>query len=197
MTPASVRPLARPGLDTAEALARLRRFGPNRIDDPHRDGLLDTVRGVFAEPMFLLLVVAAGLYLILGDLGEGLLLGFFALVTVGLVLFQERRSARALDELRALAVPQVQVLRDGLVVRIPSTDLVPDDLYRRVAGRDRARRDAAATATPSRGARILRGVAGTPRRSVLAHLEQCEGRRRPRRATTFDAAQRCGGHAVG
>ena len=129
MTPAPVQPLARPGLDTAEALARLRRFGPNRIDDPHRDGLLDTVRGVFAEPMFLLLIVAAGLYLALGDLGEGLLLGFFALVTVGLVLFQERRSARALDELRALAVPQVQVLRDGLVVRIPSTDLVPGDLF--------------------------------------------------------------------
>jgi P-type Ca2+ transporter type 2C len=128
MTPASTQPSARRGLAGQEALARLRRFGPNRIEDANRSGILDTLRGVLAEPMFLLLIVAAGLYLALGDLGEGLLLGFFALVTVGLVIFQERRSARALRALRALAVPQVQVLRDGRVVRIPSTGLVPGDL---------------------------------------------------------------------
>jgi magnesium-transporting ATPase (P-type) len=129
MTPASTQPSARLGLDSQEALARLRHFGPNRIEDARRGGIFDTLRGVLAEPMFLLLIVAAGLYLALGDLGEGLLLGFFALVTVGLVIFQERRSARALRALRALAVPQVQVLRDGRVVRIPSTDLVPGDWF--------------------------------------------------------------------
>jgi Ca2+-transporting ATPase len=129
MTPVPDKPPARRGLGSAQARARLLQVGPNRIDDPHRDGLLDTLRGVFAEPMFLLLVVAAGLYLVLGDLGEGLLLGFFALVTVGLVIFQERRSAHALAALRGLAVPQVQVVRDGQVVRIASTELVPGDLF--------------------------------------------------------------------
>ena len=120
---------ARAGLDSAEALTRLRHFGANRIDETHGSGIFATIRTVFAEPMFLLLIIAAGLYLVLGDVGEGALLGFFALVTVGLVIFQERRSERSLDALRALAVPQVRALRDGRVVRIPATDLVPGDLF--------------------------------------------------------------------
>jgi Ca2+-transporting ATPase len=129
VTPGAPQPPPRRGLARAEALERLARFGPNRIDDARRNRLVDTLRGVFAEPMFLLLVVAAALYLVIGDLGEGLLLAFFALVTVGLVIFQERRSARALDALRALAVPQVRVLRDGVVASLPATELVPGDLF--------------------------------------------------------------------
>ena len=129
MTADPAAPPARRGLDSAEAVRRLRQFGANRIEDKRGSGIFATIRTVFAEPMFLLLIIAAGLYLVLGDVGEGALLGFFALVTVGLVIFQERRSERSLDALRALAVPQVRALRDGRVVRIPATDLVPGDLF--------------------------------------------------------------------
>lgn len=91
--------------------------------------MLRTLRGVFTEPMFLLLLAAAALYLLLGDLGEGLLLAFFAVVTVGLVVFQERRSEHALAALRVLSAPQVRVLRGGLMARIPARELVPGDFF--------------------------------------------------------------------
>lgn len=117
------------GLSDEEARRRLQQHGPNEIGDRERSGLLDTLRGVATEPMFLLLLVAALIYLVLGDLGEGLLLAFFAVVTVGLVIFQERRSAHALDALRELASPQVRVLRDGQTRRIPARELVPGDLF--------------------------------------------------------------------
>jgi len=106
------------GLSEDEALRRLSTHGPNEIEDRERHGLLSTLRGVATEPMFLLLLAAAAIYLVLGDLGEGLLLAFFAAVTVGLVIFQERRSERALDALRGLASPQVRVVRGGQVHRI-------------------------------------------------------------------------------
>ena len=54
------------GLTTARAREALARTGPNEIQDTERHGLLDTLRSVATEPMFLLLVVAAGLYLLLG-----------------------------------------------------------------------------------------------------------------------------------
>ncbi|HJV59538.1 MAG TPA: HAD-IC family P-type ATPase, partial [Albitalea sp.] len=117
------------GLSSAEARERLQRHGPNAIADRERHGFWRSVGSVFAEPMFLLLAVAAGIYLVLGDLGEGLLLAFFALMTIGLVVLQERRSEHALDALRALAVPQVRVLRDGAVRRIPASELVPGDWF--------------------------------------------------------------------
>jgi P-type Ca2+ transporter type 2C len=125
-----VNPSARTeGLGEEEAARRLAVHGPNEIEDRERHGLLRTLRGVATEPMFLLLLTAAAIYLLLGDLGEGLMLAFFAVVTVGLVIFQERRSEHALDALRALAVPQVRVLRDGRVRRMPARELVPGDFF--------------------------------------------------------------------
>ena len=122
-------PASWPGLDSAEAARRLARHGPNELEDREHRGLGRTLRGIATEPMFLLLLVAAALYLALGDLGEGLLLAFFALITVGLVIFQERRSERALDALRVLAAPQARVRRDGVEQRLPARDLVPGDVF--------------------------------------------------------------------
>jgi Ca2+-transporting ATPase len=124
----SVRPS--PGLSSAEAARRLQRLGPNEIADRDRTSFAATLRAIVTEPMFALLLAAAGVYLALGDLGEGLLLGVFALATIGLVVFQERRSERALDALRELAVPQVRVIRDGVLRRLPARELVPGDAFR-------------------------------------------------------------------
>ena len=128
------------GLSEAQARERLARFGPNTLEGHEKQGLLQTLRSVATEPMFLLLLLAAAVYLVLGDLGEGLLLSFFALLTVGLVILQERRSAHALDALRSLAVPQVRVLRDGHWQRRPASALVPGDLVA-VAEGDRVAAD--------------------------------------------------------
>ncbi len=122
------------GLTDEEALKRLSRVGPNELDDREKHGLLTTLKGIATEPMFLLLLVAAAIYLVLGDLGEGLLLAFFAVVTVGLVIFQERRSEHALDALREMAAPQVRVLRGGRVRRIAARELVPGDIFLLVEG---------------------------------------------------------------
>jgi Ca2+-transporting ATPase len=118
-----------PGLSAQEARDRLARHGPNEIQASERRSWWATLRGIATEPMFVLLVGAAAVYLVLGDLGEGLLLAGFALVTVGLVILQERRSERALDALRELAAPQVRVVRDGRIERIAARELVPGDLF--------------------------------------------------------------------
>jgi Ca2+-transporting ATPase len=80
------------------------------------------------EPMVLLLVGAAALYLALGDLGEGLFLVGGAVAAIGLVIFQEARSERALAALRELAQPNARVIRDGSEREIPARELVPGDI---------------------------------------------------------------------
>ncbi len=124
-SPDTVRPPQ--GLSSAEAAARLAHHGPNVLEAREHRGLGRTVLAVATEPMFGLLLAAAAVYLVLGDLGEGLLLSAFAVLSVGLVVMQERRSERALDALRELAAPQVRVLRDGRLRRLPARDLVPGD----------------------------------------------------------------------
>jgi Ca2+-transporting ATPase len=116
------------GLPTSDARARLKRHGPNTLPAPRGSGwLAQAWRQLVTEPMFLLLLAAAALYLLLGSRAEGALLGGFALITVLLVLVQNQRSRRALNALRALAAPQARVLRDGQAQRVPAAEVVPGD----------------------------------------------------------------------
>src|SRR5688572_809543 len=82
------------GLDEAEARARLTRVGPNILKASNARGILQILRGTLREPMFLFLLAAAGIYLLVGDLGEGVFLIAGAIVSVGLVVIQEARSER-------------------------------------------------------------------------------------------------------
>lgn len=116
------------GLDEDEAQRRLRQHGSNTLQEKRSRSTLDIVRGVLREPMFLLLLAAAGLYLVLGDLGEGLFMMAGAVVTIGLVVLQEARSERALAALSELAEPVARVIRSGIERRIPARDLVSGDL---------------------------------------------------------------------
>lgn len=116
------------GLSSEEAARRLGEHGPNALPEPPRRNAARIALGTLREPMFLLLVAAAGLYLLLGDLGEGLFLAFGAAVSVGLVVLQEARSERALAALRRLSEPLARAIRDGEEVRIPSRALVPGDV---------------------------------------------------------------------
>ncbi|UVF21499.1 cation-translocating P-type ATPase [Microvirga terrae] len=125
---AMVAPAGLTGLDEAEAQHRLARHGPNAVVGTRSRGLIDIVRGILREPMFLLLLAAAGLYLVLGDIGEGLFMTAGAVVTIGLVVLQEARSERALAALRELAEPFARVIRGGTERRVPAREVVPGDL---------------------------------------------------------------------
>ena len=116
------------GLTEAEAEALLASHGPNRIHEPRKRTVPQIARETLREPMFLLLLVAAGLYLVVGDLAEGVFLTGGAILSLGLVVIQEARSERALQALNALAEPQALVIRDGAVRGIAATLLVPGDL---------------------------------------------------------------------
>lgn len=116
------------GLSDQEAKARLERHGPNLVHEPHHRTLVQIGRDTLREPMFLLLVVAAALYLLVGDLAEGIFLSVGALLSLGLVIAQEARSERALRALNSLAEPQAKVIRDGVVRTIRATRLVPGDV---------------------------------------------------------------------
>lgn len=107
------------GLSVADAARRLAEDGPNVLPGGQRRTLLSIVVEAVREPMFLLLLLAAGtLYLVFGDLQEGLTLFGFVLVTLGLTLYQEGKTERAIEALRDLTNPRALVVRDGMPQRI-------------------------------------------------------------------------------
>ncbi len=116
------------GLSQAEAERRLLSVGPNELPVSASRSVLRIAFETMREPMFLLLIGAAVLYLMLGDLGEGLFLMAGALATIGLVVLQEARSERALAALRDLSQPNARVIRDNVERVVAARELAPGDI---------------------------------------------------------------------
>ncbi|MGI9216366.1 MAG: cation-translocating P-type ATPase, partial [Hydrogenophaga sp.] len=129
------------GLTAAQAAQRLADEGPNALPGGQRRGLLSIARDTAREPMFLLLLTAATLYLLLGDWREGLTLMGFVVITLGLTLYQEGKTERAIEALRDLTSPRALVVRDGVAQRVAGVDVVRGDLLQLSEG-DRVPADA-------------------------------------------------------
>ena len=143
MTDAAANQVLQPpeGLSTPEAAQRLRDDGPNVLASEQRRTWVVILREALQEPMFLLLLAAGALYLILGDLQDGLVMFGLVLVVMALTLYQEGRTERALAALRELTSPRALVLRDGVAQRIAGSDVVRGDLLLLAQG-DRIAADA-------------------------------------------------------
>ena len=107
------------GLSEKEAASRLKAEGPNTLPQADRRTFIRIVLGILREPMFALLLGAAVIYLILGDLKEAVVLGIFACTSVLIAVVQESRTERVLESLRDLTSPRALVIRDGIEKRRP------------------------------------------------------------------------------
>ena len=116
------------GLSSEEAQRRLLQDGPNELPSGEVRGVFGIVKDVIREPMFLLLVGAGSIYFVLGDLEEGALLLSFVLVIIGITVYQERKTERALEALRNLSSPRALVIRNGELLRIAGRDVVCGDI---------------------------------------------------------------------
>ncbi|MFN0033776.1 MAG: HAD-IC family P-type ATPase, partial [Saprospiraceae bacterium] len=116
------------GLATAQAEHQRRIFGKNELEATRRHPILDSLRNIATEPMFILLAVACGLYFFLGDFTEAVMMFVSILFVAGIEIYQETKSERALEALRRYTRAQVRVLRDGDWAELLSEDLVPDDV---------------------------------------------------------------------
>ena len=116
------------GLSEAEAADRIKKEGYNELPSSEKHSTFAIAFEVIREPMFLLLVACGVIYLILGDLEGALLLLFFVFVIMGITLYQERKTERALDALRDLSSPRALVIREGREKRIAGREVVRGDI---------------------------------------------------------------------
>ncbi len=132
------------GLSDKEAADRLAMDGSNELPSSKPRSLVRISTDVVREPMLLLLIAAGAIYLVLGDLEEALALVGAILVVVGITLYQEQKTERALAALRDLSSPRALVVRGGVTRRIAGKDVVRGDVVI-VNERDRVPADAIVT----------------------------------------------------
>ncbi|MEI8230371.1 MAG: cation-translocating P-type ATPase [Candidatus Peregrinibacteria bacterium] len=117
------------GLTAAEAASRLQAEGFNELPSSRKRTFLRIAFDVAKEPMLLLLLGCGSAYLLLGDRQEGFLLLGSIFLVIGITLYQERKTMRALEALRDLSSPRALVIRDGQTLRIPGREVVRGDYF--------------------------------------------------------------------
>lgn len=116
------------GLSQAEAEAKLKKDGYNELPTSKRRSLFKIIWGVLSEPMFILLVSCAVLYLILGNMEDALVLVGSVILVMAIDIVQEHKTDNALEALKNLSSPRALVIRDGEQKRIPGREVVVGDL---------------------------------------------------------------------
>ncbi|WP_240670680.1 cation-translocating P-type ATPase [Actinoplanes solisilvae] len=122
------------GLTTAEALARLGKDGPNSVAAPQRRRLVGRVGRQLADPLVALLLAAAVVTSLLGDLPDTAVIVLVVTVNTLIGVVQEVRADAAIAALDRLAAPTARVVRDGHDRILPAAELVREDFVRLEAG---------------------------------------------------------------
>ncbi|MCL1873472.1 MAG: cation-translocating P-type ATPase [Clostridiales bacterium] len=116
------------GLTANEAKELQLKFGRNELSSQKKESFFHKVWHIICEPMFLLLIIAATVYLILGEARDALTMLVFVVVMISIGVIQELKTDKTLNALKNLSAPHVNVIRDGAEIQIESADLVPGDL---------------------------------------------------------------------
>jgi Ca2+-transporting ATPase len=116
------------GLDAAEVERRAADAGPNELLAVERESILGMLRDAATEPFVLMLALAGGLAVLVGEVRDGLLILVGLVPIVGADIVTEFRGERALEALRAASAPIARVRRGGGVEEIPAAGLVPGDI---------------------------------------------------------------------
>ena len=116
------------GLTDEEVIERLAQDGYNELPSADKRNIFHILFEVIREPMFLLLIACGALYLVLGDVQEALMLLGFVFVVIGITIYQEQKTEKALDALRDLSSPRALVIRNGEQIRIAGRDVVREDI---------------------------------------------------------------------
>jgi P-type Ca2+ transporter type 2C len=116
------------GLPTDEVEKRLAQFGPNAIQEAPGKPWYSILIEQFTSIMVVILMVAAAISYLIGDVKDTLVILAIVVLNAGLGFFQEHKAEKAIAALKQLSVPRVRVRRDGRIQEIPADALVPGDI---------------------------------------------------------------------
>jgi Ca2+-transporting ATPase len=122
------------GLDSITATELLLENGKNQIVDQKKKTPFQMFLHQFTDFMILVLIAAAVISGILGDLVDTIIILAIIIINAVLGFIQEYRAEKAMEALKKMAANTARVLRDGKTIDIDASDLVPGDVVVLEAG---------------------------------------------------------------
>ncbi len=116
------------GLSDAEVTEARLAYGTNELEKKRKTNLLQKILHVLTEPMFLLLLITASIYFILGEFTDGTIMLVLVFFVSGIEFVQGYKTNKALEALNTLSAINVDVLRNGKRITVNSKDIVVGDI---------------------------------------------------------------------
>ena len=113
------------GLAVAEAEKRLAQVGPNALQSAPPPSVWRIALSQVLELMTLMLIAVTIISLLIQQFTTAIIVAILVLFNVVTGTRQEVKARRSVDALAKLQTPQARVVRDGSLLQIPATGLVP------------------------------------------------------------------------
>lgn len=133
------------GLTSEEAVRRLEQNGRNKLEEAKKESMLSKFLHSLADPMILMLIVAAAIQAVVtvvesggapsfGDFADVIIILIVVLINAILGLVQEGKAESAMEALKQMTTATSKVIRDGQQQYLLSEELVVGDVIVLEAG---------------------------------------------------------------
>ncbi len=117
------------GLSSSEIKERLAKYGANEFTKQEKGSMWDSIKEAITEPMMIILLAAAAISALVGEFSDAIGIVCAVAIGIGIGIFTEGKSQKAADALSKMTENiEVKVLRNGKIVQVNKSDLVPGDI---------------------------------------------------------------------
>ncbi|MDO4766239.1 MAG: cation-translocating P-type ATPase [Eubacteriales bacterium] len=116
------------GLSQEEVKDRLTKYGENKLQETDGKTIWQILLEQFKDVMIIILIIAAGISMALGEWIEGVIILAIVVLNAILGTYQENKAGKALAALKQMSSPKAKVIRNGQNMEVASTELVPGDI---------------------------------------------------------------------
>ncbi len=122
------------GLSEAEITSLQLKYGENKLSEKKTKNIFQLFFEQFKDFLLLILVVAAVVSIVLSQVVDGLIILAVVILNAVIGVVQENKASNALNALKEMSAPMAKVLRDGTILKISSSMIVPGDIVLLEAG---------------------------------------------------------------
>ena len=116
------------GLSDEEAKQRLSKYGSNELTKRKKRPLWLHFLEQFKNYLTLILLVATGFSILIGEVYDALIILSIVVAAAGLSFFEEYRSDKSIEALRKMTAPTTTVRRSNIEKQIETVEVVPGDI---------------------------------------------------------------------
>ena len=122
------------GLELEEIETRRQKYGANELKRKNKDGILKVLWRQINNPLIWVLIGSSTLATALGKITDGMVVLAVVVVNSIIGFIQEYKAGKAIEALSNMVPENATVIRNGNIITIPVSEIVPGDIVQVAAG---------------------------------------------------------------